>query len=105
MTVHQRLGSSRLLIVTTGGAIVAEHTVALAGAGRLVRLDEHAVALEASVLAGFTIDRPCRRKANRPPGAAAQAAAAVLRGDDEPGGAVVIDLAARYGHLDGKAAR
>jgi len=43
------------------------------------------------VLAGFTTDEPCRRKANRPPGDKAKAAAAALRGEAPPG-AEVIDL-------------
>ena len=47
--------------------------------------------LEQAVLDAFTTDRPCRRKANRPPGDAALAAAARLRGHDRAG-AVVVDL-------------
>jgi hypothetical protein len=66
-----------------------------------VRARDHAVALEHAVLDAFTTDRPCKRKANRPPDDAARAAAAQLLGRPavEPGDAVVIDLAARYGHL------
>ena len=47
--------------------------------------------LEQAVLDAFTTDKPCRRKANRPPGDAALTAAARLRGHDQ-GGAVVVDL-------------
>ena len=56
-----------------------------------MRSPEHAEQLQHAVLAAFTTDRPCRRKANRPPSDAAQAAAARLRGHQD-GAAVVIDL-------------
>lgn len=58
-----------------------------------MRDGDHAVALEAAVLAAFTTNRPCRRKANRPPSDAAKALATQLRGGTVPGEAVVIDLA------------
>ncbi len=48
--------------------------------------------LEQAVLAAFTTDKPCRRKANRPPGDAALTHAACLAGRDA--GAVVVDLEA-----------
>ena len=48
--------------------------------GPLVRTAEHRAALERVVLSAFTTDRPCDRKANRPPGAAALAEAARLLG-------------------------
>ena len=44
--------------------------------------------------------RPCKRKANRPPGEAALAAAARLRGEEDKD--VVIDLG-RYAELAGAA--
>ena len=52
---------------------------------------EHTAALENVVLAQFTTDRPCHRKANRPPGDTALALAAELLGDR--GADPVIDLA------------
>lgn len=99
--VSARLGSDLVEIATTSGAIVAVHRLAAFGAQQIVRARDHAVALESAVLEAFTTDRPCHRKPNRPPGPDAQAAAAVLLGRPavEPGDAVVIDLAARYGHL------
>jgi hypothetical protein len=49
----------------------------------------------------FTTERPCERKANRPPGADARAEAVKLLSD--LGSEVVIDLA-RYGELVGATA-
>jgi hypothetical protein len=65
------------------------------GQGALVRDGEHAVSLEAAVLSAFTTERPCTRKANRPPSPAAKQLAAAICGDqsERPGEAVVIDLA------------
>ncbi len=90
--LRQRLDEPRLRVLTTDGVIVAEHDLARAGAGQLVRSTEHAQALEHAVLERFTSDPPCRRKANRPPGSAALAEAAKLR-PDVPGAVVHIDLA------------
>jgi len=50
---------------------------------------EHRRLLERAVLEAFTTDKPCRRKANRPPGDAALAQAARL-GAGQAG--VVVDL-------------
>ena len=47
--------------------------------------------LEQAVLDAFTTDKPCRRKANRPPSDQALEQAARLRGHND-GGAVVVDL-------------
>jgi hypothetical protein len=100
--VSARLGSGLVEIATASGAIIAVHREAAVGAQQIVRARDHAVALETAVLEAFTTDRPCHRKPNRPPGPEAQAAAAVLLGRPAvaPGDAVVIDLAARYGHLE-----
>lgn len=49
-----------------------------------MRTPGHRAALESAVLAQFSTDRPCDRKANRPPGVAALAERARLLG---PGGA------------------
>lgn len=48
------------------------------------------------MLSAFTTDRPCERKANRPPGEQARAEAARLLADLGP--EVVVDLA-RYAEL------
>ncbi len=95
VTVRRRLGSGQIELVSTAGSVVACHRLAPAGAGALRRLDEHRVALEQVVLASLTSARPCRRKANRPPGEAALAAAAALAG--EPRDVVVsLEAYARY---------
>ena len=106
VAVSARLGSDIVEIATTSGAIVAVHRMATFGAQQIVRARDHAVALESAVLDAFTTDRPCKRKPNRPPGVDAQAAAKMLLGRPavEPGDAVVIDLAARYAHLQRSAA-
>jgi len=55
-----------------------------------VRTPEHRAALEKVVLGQFSTERPCDRKANRPPGVAALAERARLMG---PGGAEpTVDL-------------
>ena len=91
VTVHARLGELHLELISSAGRRVARHRRAPAGAGQLLRSSEHALLLEQAVLGAFTTDKPCRRKANRPPGDAALTHAARLRGHDE-GGAVVVDL-------------
>lgn len=77
MTVKQRHGCNNIAI-HTDTQIVAEHTLAPAGANRTVRLPAHATALENVVLAQFTTDQPCKTKLNRPPSPAAMAIAAQL---------------------------
>jgi transposase len=94
MTVHARVGEPVLRIFTPAGELVATHRRAPAGAGHTTRSPEHAAALEQAVLAAFTTDHACRRKANRPPGQDALAELARLKGlASLP--APVIDLA-RY---------
>jgi transposase len=102
VTVRARLGELYLEIVSPAGRRIARHRRAPAGAGQVLQSPEHARLLERAVLDAFTTDRPCRRKANRPPGTAALAAAARLRGDD-PGG-VVVDLEdyARIANVTGR---
>jgi hypothetical protein len=94
VTVQVRVpvGTHRIEIVDEATGLVARHRLVAPGLGQLVREPEHAVALQAAVLAAFTTDKPCRRKANRPPSQAAQAIAAQLTGDPPAGEAVVIDL-------------
>ncbi len=96
VTVRQRLGSGSLQIHAPSGALLAIHRLAPDGSRGLIRLPEHRAALEAAVLAAFSSERPCVRKANRPPGAAARAAAGALRGADAR--EVTVDLA-RYAEL------
>ena len=91
VTVQARAGEGGLRILSAAGEQVASHRRAPAGAGRLVRSTEHAILLEQAVLAAFTTEHACRRKANRPPGQDALAELARLNGiSAEP--APVIDL-------------
>ncbi len=93
--VRRRLGREELELVSPAGAVVARHRLAPAGAGALRRREEHRVALEQVVLASLTSARPCRRKANRPPGEAALAAVAALAGE-QPDVVVSLERYARY---------
>jgi hypothetical protein len=91
MTVRAHVGEPVLRIVAATGELVATHRRAPARAGQLVRSAEHAALLEQAVLAAFTTEHACRRKANRPPGQDALAELARLKGlAAEP--ALVIDL-------------
>lgn len=92
--VRHRLGEATLEIIAKSGAVVARHQMATPGAGMLVRHDADREALEQVVLSAFTTKRPCKRKANRPPGEGALAAAALLRADVFEGQEVAVDLAA-----------
>jgi transposase len=95
VTVRRRLGSEQIELVSAAGSVLTCHRLAPAGAGALRRHDEHRVALEEVVLASLTSARPCRRKANRPPGEAALKAAAALAG--QPTDVVVsLETYARY---------
>ena len=94
--VRHRLGATTVEVVSPSGASLATHPLAAAGAGLIVRVPAHRVALETAVFATLTPARPCRRKEHRPPGPAAQAAVAALRGIDAR--EVVVDLA-RYAEL------
>lgn len=92
--VRHRLGHEELEIIAQSGAVIARHRMAIPGAGALVRAEAHRAALEQVVLSAFTTARPCKRKANRPPGPAALAAAAALRAEVHDGAEVVVDLGA-----------
>lgn len=94
VTVRHRLGAEVLHVVTAGGAIVAEHRVALAHAGAVVRDEGHVRALEAAVLASFSSAPPCPRKVRRPPSPDARAEAARLAGIPvaDTAARVVIDM-------------
>jgi transposase len=95
VTVRRRLGSKQVELVSAAGTVLAAHRLAPAGQGALQRQPEHRAELEQVVLANLTSRRPCRRKANRPPGEAALAAAAALAGESHD---VVVSLEqyARY---------
>jgi hypothetical protein len=103
VTVHARVGEPILRILSPAGVIVATHRRAIAGAAQTVRSAEHVAALEQAVLAAFTTDHACRRKANRPPGDRSLAELARLKGI-EPEPAPLIDLA-RYAELAQAASR
>ena len=93
VVVSHRLGTSGVEIASVSGVLVASHARATPGGGYAVCDPAHRAALEHEVLAAFTTDPPCRRKANRPPGERARhEAAKLLAGfeDDE----VVVSLAA-----------
>jgi len=98
-----RLSTLELRVASAAGVLLATHQLAPPGAGRTLRLAGHAAALERVVLACFTTDPPCQRKANRPPGPQAQAAARqleLLADQDQGAGEVTVDLA-RYAELAG----
>jgi transposase len=90
LLLRHRLGSATVEVVSPTGAVLVSHRLAPAGAGSIVRSVEHHTALEHAVLSAFSTDRPCDRKANRPPGPDAIAAAAALLGTE--GQSVVVDL-------------
>jgi len=89
VTVRARLDELHLEIISPAGRRVARHRRAPAGAGQVLQTSEHARLLETAVLDAFTTERPCRRKANRPPGEQALIEAAQLRGHSD---SVVVDL-------------
>jgi transposase len=89
VTVRARLGELHLEIVSPANRRIARHRRAPAGAGQVLQTQEHARLLERAVLDAFTTAKPCRRKANRPPGEDALEAAARLRGAPQ---GVVVDL-------------
>ena len=89
VTVLGRVGDPMIRIVSAAGEVVAAHHRAPAGAGQTIRTSEHAALLQKAVLAAFTTDHGCRRKANRPPGPRALAELARLAGHEQPPGQVV----------------
>ncbi len=105
VTVRHRLGAAGIEIVSASGVLLASHPRETPGAGYVVRAPEHDNALQAEVLAAFSTDPPCRRKANRPPSPAARAEAARLVGTPAGGDDVVVDLAAYQALVDAMARR
>jgi transposase len=92
LSLRHRLGSATVEIHSPVGGLLAAHRLAPPGAGSIVRSVEHHRALERVVLSAFTTERPCDRKANRPPGPEALVAAAALLGNQ--GQPVAVNLAA-----------
>jgi transposase len=92
LSLRHRLGSATVEIHSPVGGLLAAHRLAPPGAGSIVRSVEHHCALERVVLSAFTTERPCDRKANRPPGPQALVAAAALLGNE--GRPVAVNLAA-----------
>ncbi len=84
LTLRHRLGTATLDIFAPGGGLVVSHVLGTAGAGSMIRTPGHRAALEAVVLSQFSTDRPCDRKANRPPSPAALAERARLSGPPSP---------------------
>jgi len=82
VTVRARVGEPHLHVLSPAGVLIATHRRAPAGTGQTIRSSEHAKLLEQAVLAAFTTQPACRRKANRPPGDTALAELARLRGLD-----------------------
>lgn len=104
VVVRHRLGTDGVEIVSESGILLASHRRETPGGGYAVCDPAHRVALEHEVLAAFSTDPPCRKKANRPPGEAARAEAArLLAGfeDDE----VVVSLATYQALVDDMAGR
>jgi transposase len=104
VTVRHRLGTAGIEIISAAGVLLASHSRETPGGGYVVRDPAHKTALEHVVLAAFTTDAPCKRKANRPPGDGARAEAArLLSGfEDEE---VVVSLAAYQSIVDDMATR
>ena len=73
--VVHRLGSRSVELRTLAGTLAATHQLAPRGAGQIIRLDTHRVALEDAVLGAFTTAPACRSRPQRPPSAAARAIA------------------------------
>jgi transposase len=97
VTILARVGQPLLRILSPAGEVLATHRRAPTGAGQTVRSPQHAAMLQQAVLAAFTTDHPCRRKANRPPGDQALAELAHLQGL-QPAPAATISLE-RYAQL------
>ena len=100
VTVRHRLGTAGIEILSATGILLASHRRETPGGGYVVWDPAHRRALEHEILAAFSTDPPCPRKANRPPGEEARAEAAQLLAafEDEE---VVVSL----GRLPGRRRR
>jgi len=94
VTLRHRLGTASLEIFSPAGTELVSHRLAQSGAGKVVRTEAHRAALEAVVLRQFSTDRPCDRKANKPPGKAAVAERERLVGKPGPEPSVDLDAMA-----------
>jgi hypothetical protein len=97
--LRHRLGTATVEVHSATGGLLTAHRLAPRGAGAVVRSAEQRAALEGVVLSAFSTDRPCDRKANRPPGPDAINEAARLLGNE--GRPVVVDLAAYAQLIEG----
>ena len=84
VTLRHRLGTVSLEIFSPAGTELVSHRLAPTGAGQMVRTEAHRAALEQVVLGQFSTDRPCDRKANKPPGKVALAERERLVGPSGP---------------------
>lgn len=100
LELRHRLGTATVEVHSRTGARLVSHRLAPPGAHTMVRTLEHRAALEHVVLSAFSNDRPCDRKANRPPGPDALAEAARLLGN--AGVDVVVDLGAYQAIVEGR---
>jgi len=101
LELRHRLGTGTVEVHSRTGTRLVSHRLAPPGAQTVVRTPEHRAALEKVVLSAFSTERPCDRKANRPPGPDALAEAARLLG--QCGDDVVVDLAAYQAVVEGLA--
>lgn len=100
VTVTEKLGDRHIDIATTGGIVIARHTMAPPGSGAQIRDHGHVIALETLVQGQACAGgRAHRRKERIPPGPAARNAAQALQGNTSEhtptadADASVIDLA------------
>jgi transposase len=94
LVLRHRLGTGSLEVFSAAGIELVSHRLAQSGAGQMVRTEVHRAALEAVVLSQFSTDRPCDRKANKPPGQAALAERARLLQRSGPEPSVDLDAMA-----------
>jgi transposase len=94
LTLRHRLGTASLEVFSPSGIELVSHRLAASGAGSMVRTQAHRAALEAVVLSQFSTERPCDRKANKPPGQAALAERARLLGGSSTEPTVDLDAMA-----------
>jgi transposase len=94
LTLRHRLGTGSLEVISASGIELVSHHLAAPGAGSMVRTQAHRAALEAVVLSQFSTERPCDRKANKPPGQAALAERARLLGGSSTEPSVDLDALA-----------
>ena len=94
LTLRHRIGTGSLEVFSPSGIELVSHHLASAGSGSMVRTQAHRAALEAAVLSQFSTERPCDRKANKPPGEAALAERARLLGGSSTEPSVDLDAMA-----------